>query len=98
MLTFLFFRGFRTHGTDSLQDLGFLTQESCNVIVDFISISSLVKLQVDVRAEIILSTEHLKALGEETRTQTWAFKTTICLVYLLWLVELTRGRSPCRLL
>lgn len=43
----------------------FLTQESGDVVVDLISVSCVVKLQVDVRAEIILSAEHLKTLDED---------------------------------
>ncbi len=53
--------------TDSLKPSSSLTQESGDVIVDLIPVGCVVKLQVDVRAEIILSAENLKALSERRR-------------------------------
>lgn len=53
--------------SDSLLLSSFLTQESGDVVVDLISVGRVVKLQVDVRAEIILSAKHLETLRKERR-------------------------------
>lgn len=41
----------------------FLTQERGDVIIHFISVCCFVKLQVDIRAGVVLSAEHLQTLG-----------------------------------
>ena len=68
LLTFLFLRRGIFYGTQR-RCLSFLTQESGDVVVDLISVSCVVELQVDVGAEIILSAEHLETLSEERRAQ-----------------------------
>lgn len=58
------------HELQALSTLSrFLTQESGDVVVDLVSVGCVVKLKVDVGAEIVLGAEHLKTLGVERHSR-----------------------------
>lgn len=44
-----------------------LTQKRGDVVVEVISVAGLVKLQIDVRAEVVFGTEHLQPLIKTER-------------------------------